>query len=737
MAKAKNEQQQQQQGGASEKEANKKSNGVAKDVEMAKEDGDMSQVRKEEDAILEQGEEIASRRALIAQAFKPPCLEPERPLSHWSHVLGEMKWLAVDVAQERLWKQSVAFAIAVEIGKMQGDFGLKQPPEDCRQFSNEIKQLKLEAAKAAGQATGRRSVKATNLPKPAVLLGLNAEEDPALAEIDEGVALLKKQAKEIGEKPDTVVDLAENNVKLTLPWDDATTEKMEHHLYELEKQRLIQEEAQFRSYRLEYEAALASHQLAIAEQQAAANAIDGFEIGQSLDLDLMDDGLLGPPRRYKKRRTGYAVDEYDDRKLDGYADRRRAKAYRDGDTDPNYSAETGRYGRRAAGRNRRPLNDRNRNFRQRQDHYAQGGRVQGQPGILSWSRNEDDLLLAIVHEFGVNWTLVSEVLSRSLSLQGIHRPPQQCRHRFRQLITQEGQSLTDEKAYELLTSRLAKQQARELLLNSLPVRNESLVRFLEALAQVGASARNRRLAEEKRCESIRTQRQEPHTSHKSVVNGIMQQTGGRHLTPLELSAHVMNTYAQQARQIQAPYNPNQPPQQGGPDGSNGQIGGPPTVQQMSAPGQGMARPGGGSVAMNIQQLTNILNANKLPNGSELTDEMRKALEEKKRAYLVRLTQSHKAAMAQRQGLTPSQISSGTAMASMQVNARPQMGTVVAPGMNMYAGNPGPAQGVTGVPAQGAIQQGVAILPGGQQQNQQYMVPRAQQAPPVQGQQQNQ
>lgn len=681
--------------------------------EMKPEAGAEDTVSQREDAILQQGEEIASNRALMAQAFQPPCPEPERPLSHRSHMLSEMKWLAIDVAQERLWKQCAALAIAIEVGKCKGEFNLKQPPADCRQFSNEIKQLKLEAAKAAGQTTGRRSAKSAVLPAPAIMLELDSDDDPVIKEIEEGTELLKEYAKELGETTDIVVDVAEKDPELTLPIDAQTNALIQDHLIELEKQRRIREEAQYRSYRMEYEAALASHQLAVAEQQAAANAIDAFEIGQSLDLDMIDDGLLGPPRKsYKRRRGAYGVDEYDDRKLDG--DRRRAKAYRD-DAEPNYSTEGGRYGRRAgAARSRKPLSDRNRNARSGRPDAYPSGRIQGQPGMLSWNRSEDELLLAIVHEFGVNWTLVSEVLSRSLSMQGIHRPSQQCRQRFRQLTIHEGQSLTDEKAYENLSTKLGKQQARDLLMASLPVRDEALVRFLEALAQVGASAKNRILAEEKRIEAIRTARQEVHVSHKTVLNGIMQHTGGRHLSPFELSTHMMNTLAAQRQLPQANHVAaqghsigNQNP--GSIDAGNVNGQNPVGVAAAQQPPQ---RPAVPSAAQSVQQISAILAGNKLPNGQELTEEMRKSLEAKRRMYMAKFQQEKAYALrgaipsqGTAQGQPTGQITSGTALSSIQPSIRP----VSHPGINI----PG-------------AQQGMAIGPGVQQMQ---VAPQMQSMPP--------
>lgn len=380
--------------------------------------------KKLEDEILVKGEEIGSRRALIAQAFKPPCPEPSRSYTHRDHMLEEMKWLAVDMAQERLWKQSVAIAIAVEIATMEGDFGLKQPPHEYRKYSDEIAELKRNVAKSISQPSGRRT-KAAAKVSPAAMLQIDLDSDPAVVDVREGTSEMEVAV------PDNV-----GEILLTYEWNAEASAKKEDELKEVEKNRIIEEETAYRSYRLEYEAALASHQLAVAEQQAAANAIDEYEIGHSLDLDILDDGLLGPPRKMAKRQRGArgtygGIDEYeDDRRVPG-------KLYRHGDYEAAYTTETGRYQKRHGAQNRnRRANDRARNTRTagRIDPYQQTTRIQGQPGILSWNKVEDDLLLAVVHEFGLNWTLVSEVLSKSLLMHGIHRPAQQCRQRFRQIM---------------------------------------------------------------------------------------------------------------------------------------------------------------------------------------------------------------------------------------------------------------------------------------------------------------
>ena len=82
------------------------------------------------------------------------------------------------------------------------------------------------------------------------------------------------------------------------------------------------------------------------------------------------------------------------------------------------------------------------------------GNAAGVTGMVLWSKAEDDLLLAIAHEFSGNWTLVSEVLSLSLSMQGIYRPPTLCKQRFRQITVGRGRrSACCRRCDSCLTSR--------------------------------------------------------------------------------------------------------------------------------------------------------------------------------------------------------------------------------------------------------------------------------------------
>ena len=48
---------------------------------------------------------------------------------------------------------------------------------------------------------------------------------------------------------------------------------------------------------------------------------------------------------------------------------------------------------------------------------------------------EDQLLCAIVHEFGSNWGLITDVFAASAPFKGVFRRAEQCRWRF-QALTQ-------------------------------------------------------------------------------------------------------------------------------------------------------------------------------------------------------------------------------------------------------------------------------------------------------------
>jgi hypothetical protein len=453
------------------------------------ESAEAAEARKREDELVARGAEIAGVRALLARAFSKPAAEPERSLTHWEFLLREAAWLAADVAQERLWKRATALAFAFEIARKGGAFGLRPPPKPARRFHDEIRELRAAAARDAAPApppTGRRSAAREAAKAGAAAAGassalaLDPASDPAFADLEAGAAALGPGTPPLGE-------LA---AALAYPCADAGAfaDALEAQLMRSDLDRVIAEETACRAHRLEYEAALVSHQMAVAEARRQANAIGLVELDLGGALggeEGGDDGYGAAAKKGAKRRKagraagggggadrflgledfGGGEEGYGGGAGGGYKRApktgeagvedvylrkkrpQRTPAYREADADYEAAADTGaRYGTRratgalrtsqraAAGRHRAGPGGRS------EGGYPAGaagaaGRVRGgHPGMVLWSRAEDDLLLAIVHEFCINWTLVSEVLSLSMAAQGVHRSPAQCRQRFRQLM---------------------------------------------------------------------------------------------------------------------------------------------------------------------------------------------------------------------------------------------------------------------------------------------------------------
>jgi hypothetical protein len=799
--------------------------------------------RKKEDEIAAKGAEIAGVRALLSRAFNKPSEEPARPKSHWAYLLEELAWLAVDFSQERLWRRTAAFAIAYEIASKKGEFGLKQPPKEFRTFSDEIRELRSAAVKGgeggntppAEKSSGRRSARkgadaggAAGGPTLASFLQIDTANDPAFAEFEIAAAaaaeaLKQNDGKELSGKelipgtPPTEEELAS---ALAFPCDAAFADQLEKSLMASDVDRLIQEEIVYRSYRLEYEASVVSHQLAVQEQLKQANTIFDLGLGPGFGGEAEEPDAFGATvaKKAGKRRKGgrssgaggfLGLDDYgEDGDEYGVGSKRNASkaalvddvylrkkkptrtpAYRDVDADYDMTQEGGsRYStRRATGalaRQARAQQERTtrrggpggRADAYQQQQAARARQHQGAPGMMVWTKGEDDLLLAVVHEFGVNWTLVSEVLSLSLGMQGIHRPPQQCRQRFRHLTMQEGHDYSEERAYAALAQQLSKQQARELLVGSLPVRDDALVRLLEALVQVGAAAANKRAMDDKRNEGLRLRRQEIHPSYNTLYANVMQRSNNRHMNPLELCATVNNAYmeqqarqqammAQQAAAMQAQQQaaaaaaqhgqqgpgapgpppaggpqqqgaPGQPPQQqqqglaqgtpagphpmGLPAGTPPQPGMPPQGQGMP-PGAKPVGPNPPSAQVTLQQLNAILQTNKLPNGQELDEKMRQAIEGKKAAFLAQIQQQQQrlAAAAQGGGGAPGAAAAGGASpASVAVMQASQQQIAAMQAAQQAGGRPPMPPGMYGLPPGAAGGPPMQLPPGVVQQMQQ-------------------
>jgi hypothetical protein len=215
------------------------------------------------------------------------------------------------MAQERLWKQAAALAIAYEVARMRGKFKLKPPPEGQRRYHDEIAALRTAAAKEAGgeKAGGRRSASkaAAADASAAAALKLDPADDPIWRDMED----LSKELELPGTPPTDDLGKA---LALTWQHDAEFQVALEAQLMRSDVERMMKEEMAAREYRFEYEAALASHHMAVQEQNRRAMRLDADMADAEgllpMDEDEAEDEVGGKKSKARKRaRSGYLLDD--------------------------------------------------------------------------------------------------------------------------------------------------------------------------------------------------------------------------------------------------------------------------------------------------------------------------------------------------------------------------------------------------------------------------------------------
>ncbi|KAK9824609.1 hypothetical protein WJX72_011693 [[Myrmecia] bisecta] len=499
--------------------------------------------RKQQDALLQKAGEVRARRALLSRAFERPTPEPERPLSHWDYVMKEMRWMAVDFAQERLWKRAAAYSIAHEIAGGHATRQLRQTPQGDL-MRKEIAEAQARAAEDASTQerlqSGRSAGTSASAKEDGIFDGLDLDGDLA------------------PRTPSRLSDMV-----YTYAGEDELSGLLHAHLAELEEARVIAHDMEIREYDIEYEAArraaMEVKEAAAAEAQRVRDLEERDAMSQGLDddgddlgtkkgrrkkarvplhyadyedLDADDGSLLGKAKQPKSSRpvsAGEARWESEDAGTGLRVSRERKKRkFRDYDDDEDevpMSIRREKLTRKGSDLGRKPL-DRSKKLKNGQKAPGSGsqlGRVRstsaggmaGQP--IAWTPQDDQLLCAIVHEFGANWVLVSDVLSSSSAMQGIHRRPDACRYRFK-AITQEGGAQEGQEESALAGHHITKGQARELLQKSIPVTDSVLQRHLDVLLGVGLAAKQKRAQNEALAKEAQQRRQDPHPSHQQPAS---------------------------------------------------------------------------------------------------------------------------------------------------------------------------------------------------------------------------
>ncbi|ABP00515.1 predicted protein [Ostreococcus lucimarinus CCE9901] len=134
--------------------------------------------------------------------------------------------------------------------------------------------------------------------------------------------------------------------------------------------------------------------------------------------------------------------------------------------------------------------------------------------MRSWSPMEDQLLCAIVHEFGSNWALITDAFAASTPIKGTYHRIDHCRWRFSHL-TQVAEQQQDQRAIAALD--LNKGSARTLMARALPVEDETVrIHFDRSCAVMAKHLKIRKAAKMERLGMNKSRRNAPHRSWREV-----------------------------------------------------------------------------------------------------------------------------------------------------------------------------------------------------------------------------
>lgn len=148
--------------------------------------------------------------------------------------------------------------------------------------------------------------------------------------------------------------------------------------------------------------------------------------------------------------------------------------------------------------------------------------------MRSWSPMEDQLLCAIVHEFGSNWALITDAFAAGAPIKGTYHRIEHCRWRFSHL-TQVAEQEQNKNAIAALN--LSKSGARMLIARALPVEDETVrVHFDRSCAVMAKHMKIRKAAKIERLGMDKSRRHAPHRSWRDV-----QTICGQLLSPAELA----------------------------------------------------------------------------------------------------------------------------------------------------------------------------------------------------------
>eukprot|EP00798_Chlamydomonas_sp_ICE-L_P032714 gene32714-3599_t len=576
---------------------------------------------KREKAILDKANAIKFEWRGLATAFSLPYAEPSHSFAHWDYVLREGCWMSEDFMQERLWKQAAAVRIAQEAAKFDRSSLKPTVPKvldsiECAEYGRVMgSDMEQDEAKASEPADS--SEKAPEpLNKFPLLPYFTCTEDTLAATLkhleDEDISRLARHAKAVAAyevayeaarylQPPEEEELPSSSKKALGAGAAAgvaagavggqpSKRKMKAHSQSLSM--LTLEHAD-----LDEDMGLGTSGLIT----GGGNAL--------LKSTRRMGGELESTREKRKRKTRDFNDEEDyipsaknnvvarDRFPPRHGSSQllaRAEITTSGGGGPLVGAGGGmsgglpssnslRQGVRPKTSAGKPGTSGGLPRLDGMTAGVSGGGIMGghrgsygsrgpaSDRLVTWSTQDEHVLAAIVTEFGLNWSLVADVMRSYSSLSGSYRRPELCKQRYaslQRIAAQDAAAAAEAEGGEapppstpnMMVPLMNKNQAKETLANALPTHADVLKRHQDVLAVLAARMKTKRMQDRIQLRESHKFRAEQHTSHYKILQSVNQSTGGKTLSPLDINPIEQPPPAQPSAGGVPPPNGGQPPQ---------------------------------------------------------------------------------------------------------------------------------------------------------------------------------
>ena len=513
---------------------------------------------KQENAILEKVGVIRAAQAAAVAIKQPPSQEPPRTVAHSDYLLRESRWLAVDIAQERVWKMEVAKKLAHEIAT-------------------------LDRKKMHSRMLERRGTVAQTTEKGRKKRGAKADEDiearnGKYEECSDGVdrrSIWEMGTSAAGGEIAPATPPATDSI-FTYQIIDGAVERYFGSLEQESRRKAQEYERALRDYevemervrrlareaakRREEEARRAAMEAAAAEAEARRLAAAREEASKARkkkksellegvsSADVMGKRPGGPIQEGILKKAKIL-----DGDVVGLESGKGPSTEVVGEYTVEYVERKGKKGMVIKDKNGKllkgaELKKAQMEVAQRQKALEKQRAKDKTPGeTIPWMKSEDNLLCAIVMEFGSNWALVADILNVHSHFQGWHRKQDSCRNRFRLLSTSEDGTPSEESVFASMN--LNRNTARLLVQRSIPAEDAVLQNHIEKIGRSYKSFLLREGQEKERRKAENAQLAPAHASHLQTQNMVTSSIQSTVLTPqalADMAVAMTNANLQQA-----------------------------------------------------------------------------------------------------------------------------------------------------------------------------------------------